>query len=462
MTLYISRAYIITTLLLLLVVYSCVRIQRGAEKTFTPSVTDEKELGRQFSIQAKQKFVFIKNPEVIESINRIGKEISKAAGPYPYTFRFYVINNTQINAFAVPGGYIYIHSGLISRTRSSSEVAGVIAHEIVHVKNRHMAEQIGKGTLINLAALAAIFLSMGDPAVATSALAINQTFQLKYSRNFERDADRYGAFYLYRAGYDARDMVSFFDLLLKEQLIYPMDLPPYLSTHPMTKERINNLETLIQTNRLRRKGASKRDDLHRVRALVMAETGRREEVLRLYRKKIQEEPDNALHYHDLGLIYWSYGWYKEAIKAQQKAIELAPENVDNLSELAGLYTQMDRFSEADALLEKAAAIDPKSPRVYDRKGDLFVRKGMLNEAISAYENALHLDPYLNHVHKRLGLVYSKKGEKGEFHYQMGLYYREMGDDEKAIRHLETAKKEFGASSPRGILIQDEIEAIRSS
>jgi predicted Zn-dependent protease len=458
----ISRIYAVATLFFLFSAVSCA-VQRRAERTFTPSVSTEKDLGREFHMQAMREFPFVKSPEVIESINRIGKRITKAAGHHPYTFRFYVINNLHINAFAVPGGYIYIHSGLISRTKSSSELAGVIAHEIVHVKNRHMAQQVGKGTLINLAALAALFLSMGDPAVATSAAAINQTFQLKYSRDFERDADRFGAFYLYRAGYDARDMVAFFNLLLKEQLIYPMEIPEYLSTHPMTEDRISALDSLIHSQRLFRKGASpKKDNYHRVRALVRAETGRREEVLRLYRNNVKDDPDNAVHYHDLALVYRSYGWFKDAVKALQKAIELAPADVESFSELAGIYTQMDRFAEASTLLEKAVDINPQSPMVYDRKGDLLFELGRLDEAIAAYKNALDLDPFLTHIHKRLSLVYSKKGERGEFHYQKGLYYREMGEDDRAIYHLEAARNVFGPSSPRGISIQYEIEAIKAS
>jgi predicted Zn-dependent protease len=436
--------------------------QGKAKGALAASVRTEKDLGREFHKEAKRRFTFVKNHEVIEYISRIGQKIASASGSAPYTFRFFVINNSQINAFAVPGGYIYLHSGLILKTRDAHELASVVAHELAHVKERHMSRQMKKSTPLNLATLAAIFLSRGAPAVATGAAAISQTLQLKYSREFEREADRFGTLYMYQAGYGPEGMISFFETLLKEQQIFASSLPPYLHTHPLTIERINAIDSLIHSQRLQRKERAPEDDFHRIQVLVTAEAGRQEEVLSIYKQRVEKDAGNPIHYYDLGLVYRHYGQFNEAIDAQQKALELAPQDVRFQRDLASLFIQLDHLNEAEALLEKAEQLTPESPVVFGQKGDLLMKKGKADEAIAAYKKALLSDPYSTRNYYNLGLAYSKKEDKGEYHFNMGLYYLGIGEDKKAIDHLESARREFGSSSPKGRLIQERIEAIKKS
>jgi predicted Zn-dependent protease len=432
-------------------------------KTFSMgiSASSEREIGREFHNEAKKKFSFIKNPQVIEYINFMGKRIEKADESPPYRFRFYIINDPQVNAFAVPGGYIYIHSGLILKARTPDELAGVLAHEIAHIKNHHLARQVQKGTILNLATLAAIFLSQGNPAVVTGASAISQTLQLKYSREFEREADRFGLYYMWKAGYDPNGMISFFEKLLREQLVYPQEVPPYLLTHPLTEERINNLEVIIKSEGFFSKKEREDEEFQFIQALVAAETRRQDEVLRIYRQKAQREPENPDAHVALGIIYRFYGWTDEAIKAFQNAIKIAPNSTGPILELVRIYTEINLLSEAKELLEKVERIEKKSsPILYERNGDILIKMGKVDEAISSYKNALLLAPHKNYVRYSLALAYLKKGKMGEYHYMMGLYYKEIGEDERAISHLEKALREFGTSTPEGIGIQEEIDEIK--
>jgi predicted Zn-dependent protease len=163
------------------------------------------------------------------------------------------VNNSAINAFATPGGYIYIHKGLLNAVENEAELAGVIAHEIGHANARHVASIIEKSQKLNIATLAAIiagaFLGGGGEATAAIAafsLASASTLTLKYQREHEEEADRLGINYLVNAGYYPAAMVDFLKLI-KQYEFLSKTIPSYLRTHPGTDDRIFYLDSLILT-----------------------------------------------------------------------------------------------------------------------------------------------------------------------------------------------------------------------
>ena len=168
----------------------------------------------------------------------------------PFNFRFLIINSSAINAFATPGGYIYINKGLISVAENEGELAGVIAHEIGHANARHIASIIEKSQKLNIATLAAIiagaFLGGGGEATAAIAafsLAGNSSLTLKYMREHEEEADRLGIVYLVDAGYYPAAMVDFLKIMKQHEFL-SKTMPSYLLTHPGTDDRIFYLDSL--------------------------------------------------------------------------------------------------------------------------------------------------------------------------------------------------------------------------
>jgi predicted Zn-dependent protease len=192
--------------------------------------------------------------EVTAYINQIGSRLAAASPEVRQDFTFFVLRDNTLNAFALPGGFIGVHSGLILAAQSESELAGVLAHEISHVTQRHIARLVGKQSqaqITQLLALAVAVLAarsssqVGEAAVVAGMAAGVQT-QLNYSRDFEREADRIGIQTLDRAGFDVRGMASFFERLQKFGRLYENNAPGYLRTHPLTTERISDIENRIQ------------------------------------------------------------------------------------------------------------------------------------------------------------------------------------------------------------------------
>ena len=205
------------------------------------SVKDEIAMGREAQQQVKKTVPVLADSEVTAYIARLGKTLAaRAKGPaYPYSFS--VANNRDLNAFALPGGPVWIHRGILHAAANESQVAGVLAHEIAHIAQRHAADQITKQLVANgfLGLLGAVLGN--DPGGARTAQIgasiLAGGYLLKFSRDDERDADRVGLEILRGAGWDPRGMADFMDVLRREQGRDPGAVDVFLSTHPAPAER---------------------------------------------------------------------------------------------------------------------------------------------------------------------------------------------------------------------------------
>jgi beta-barrel assembly-enhancing protease len=180
------------------------------------TIDDEKKLGKEFYDKLEKNHFLLENKRLNDYINQIGNLILAQSKKAPFEFHFSIVNSNAINAFATPGGYIYINKGLINVAENEGELAGVIAHEIGHANARHVASIIEKSQKLNIATLAAIiagaFLGGGGEAVAAIAafsVAGSTSMTLKYMREHEEEADRLGIGYLVSAGYYPTAMVDF-------------------------------------------------------------------------------------------------------------------------------------------------------------------------------------------------------------------------------------------------------------
>ncbi len=206
----------------------------------TLSVQEEQALGRQMNGEIRRGLVFLPDRVVERYVREIGAEILRAAGPQPFEYHFYVVEDEDINAFAAPAGHIYINTQTILAARNVSELAGVIAHEIGHVALRHIAENYNRqrntGIGVRAAALAAAIFA--GPAAATVAQLGGGLAGVAYLNSFGREAeleaDAFAVEALPRAGYDPTGLVSFFQTLQGESGGTPSD---FLSSHPATADR---------------------------------------------------------------------------------------------------------------------------------------------------------------------------------------------------------------------------------
>lgn len=210
------------------------------------SVDEEIAIGRQADQQVRKQMPAFADAPTTAYVRSIGQRLVRAApGPkYPYSFS--VADYREINAFALPGGPIWIHRGILHAATNESQVAGVLAHEVAHIAQRHAADQLTKATLTNwgLGLLGAILGNSGGAGTAqiAASLLANGAF-LKFSRDDEREADRVGLDILTKAGWDARGMTELFEVIRKEANRDPAALEVFLSTHPSPQDRINRLQT---------------------------------------------------------------------------------------------------------------------------------------------------------------------------------------------------------------------------
>ena len=211
------------------------------------SLEKEIAIGKSLAQEVERSSKLIDDPVVTEYVNRVGQNLVRNSdAKVPFTIK--VIDSDEVNAFALPGGFFYVNSGLILRAQEESELAGVMAHEISHVTARHGTRQATKGELMQLASIPAmIFIpySMAGYAMYQGLnLAIPLTF-LKFSRDAERDADFLGIQYMYKAGYDPNSYVTFFERIQADEKRRPGTIPKVFSSHPPTPERIENTQKEI-------------------------------------------------------------------------------------------------------------------------------------------------------------------------------------------------------------------------
>jgi len=213
------------------------------------SLEKEIALGKALAQEVERSSKLIDDPVVTEYVNRVGQNLVRNSdAKVPFTIK--VIDSDEVNAFALPGGFFYVNSGLILRAQEESELAGVMAHEIAHVAARHGTKNATKGEIMQLAAIPAmIFIpygAVGYAAYEGMNLAIPLTF-LKFSRDSEREADYLGLQYMYKAGYDPNAYVTFFERIQADEKRRPGTIPKVFSTHPPTPDRIENTQKEIAT-----------------------------------------------------------------------------------------------------------------------------------------------------------------------------------------------------------------------
>ena len=212
------------------------------------STQQEVEMGQQYSQQINAQLPIVSDPELNRYINVLGDSIAKLSDERNLEWRFYIVDSREVNAFAVPGGFVYVNRGLIERAQNVAMLAGVLGHEIGHVIERHSVQQMEKMQQANIGVTLACILTRvcENQAAGTLINVAGTAVFAKFSRDDEREADRDGIAFVTRAGIDPRGIPAMFRVLLAERSRNSSAVDSWFSTHPLEEERIAETEAMIK------------------------------------------------------------------------------------------------------------------------------------------------------------------------------------------------------------------------
>jgi predicted Zn-dependent protease len=458
------RAYCACVVLLSLLISGCSSgLSSAIPSVSGPTEDEEVRISREFRREAKKVLKFVNDPEVERYIDRIGRRILAATGPLSFDYRFFVVDEDQLNAFSVPGGSIYVYTGLIERTKNTDELAGVLGHEITHAKNHHMARASGPDAISILSLLAMVALAKsgsGAQAAGMVGQAVSATRQLAFSRQLEMEADTLGTRYMAAAGYDPKGTIEFLKILDQERALNPVDVPAYVLSHPISQERIANAELVVKSLGPSQPRPDDPTALKKVQIVIRMDRANREDVVHEYEKLVKQAPRNPELLYLLGYAQQHQGQLSEARANYEQARKIWPENAGLQRDLGRLYGEMGDFVNARTTFDKSLASEPNEPLTYLYLGEMLEKSGDLRSAVGSYLNAQNLAPLWDRPLSKLGMLYGKLDRPGDGYYYLGKAFALQDEDDKAINNLERAVKILGANSPRGQLIQEELNTLK--
>ncbi|MGH8581326.1 MAG: M48 family metalloprotease [Gammaproteobacteria bacterium] len=332
------------------------------------SPEQERSLGQQLVRHLRHQSALIDDPELEAYIQALGLRLAATSDNPAQSFTFFLVNDPSINAFAAPGGFIGTHAGLILNAETESELAGVLAHEIAHVTQRHMARTFEKASQLSIpmaaAMLGAILIGTQNPEAGQAALAAvsagSAQYQLDFTRSNEEEADRVGIETLIRAGFDPEGMPAFFERLHRSnRLAENAQLPEFLRTHPVTVSRIADARNRLA--RLPRKPHADSLDFHLARArLQLAGAHSRRDAVAYFRDRRDgaDATRAAAARYGYALALTDLRDYTQARKEIDILLRKDAENPAYLLAAAQIALAAERNAEALELYARTARLYP--------------------------------------------------------------------------------------------------------
>lgn len=432
-----------------------------------PEMTTNKDLGKAVLTEALKEYRFVKDPEVTRLVNRVGRRIVEAAGSNPEGYHFLVVRQSQINAFAIPGGYVFVFDGLLGQVNSVEEMAGVLAHETAHIQKNHFFQDQKKIMAMQLATIAAILL--GGPEAAVLAAGANLNLQLSYSREHEEEADAAAVIYLRRAGYNPEGLLKFFETLASYERFNPPLLPSYFSTHPGVQDRLRTVAALLRGHNdnpsfFSSRSMSEVEDWQRTAVVLRSISGgaerSAEDLQRMVEKVAGENAPKHRRHYLLGLAYLKIDRVAQAIPEYQEALKLDPGNAVYHADLAYCYLRSQKINLAQQEAQKSADLSQKNFLPYLVLGIVQAEAGDLDGAINFYQQALSLAEDEPQVHWNLAQAYFKKENKLMGTYHLARYSRLNLEPDKAMEQFKHAQELVEKGSELSLRIQKEMDEVQ--
>ena len=440
----------VKALLVLLLFLAAQLVAVPAQAFFFGGVTikDEKEMGHKFDVMVRSNMGVVEDPEVSLYVNQIVDRLVKTLPPQPFNFKAAVILHNALNAFAVPGGYVYVFTGLIMNLEKEEDLAGVLAHELAHVTQHHVASRLERAQFVTLGSLllaiagVAVGGSSGG-AIAVGALGAGQSAMLNYSRIDETEADQIGLQYLVAAGYPPQGMVDGFKVLRQKSWMSGTNVPTYLSTHPAIGDRINGLQARIQGMGKSVQGRTQDNKrFTRVKTLLWARYGDEQAAQQRFSGK------DGLSCMGRGIVLARINRVNEANKAFDEALAASPNDPLVLREAGAFHYRKGDMSRADGLLRQAMRLDPRDYMASFFYARMLDETGRQAQAAQYYKEVLRYVPEDAEVHEAYARSLGKTGDSAGAYIHMAYSALYSNNKKQAERYFNQAKALSGKANPR--------------
>lgn len=441
-----------------------------SQALFTPA--QERKLGESVVRQIRAQGAYLEDPEVNDYLNELGQRLVLAVPDSKQDFEFFAVADPSINAFALPGGYVGVNTGLILLTQTESELASVLAHEITHVTQHHFTRSLAgqqRSLLYAIAALAVAIAasraggsSSGQAANAAiaSAQAISMQSQLNYTRENEFEADRIGFQRLDAAGFDDSGMAALMQRLQKQSRFSESNIPSYLRTHPITYERIAEAQARAQGKPYRQVQDSL--EFHLVRALLKSYTGTPREAVVYFDESLKEHKFNS----EIAARYGLVASLLRADDLKRAKIELA-----TLAKIAPPHPMIEAMTghvlmesgELDAAITLFASALQRYPNkmqlVYDYP-EALLKANRPREAVAFLDRELLRFPENGPLHRLAAQAYADLGKKMQQFRHQGEYYAWQGDLRSAVFQYEQASKAADGDFYQASVVEARLRTLR--
>jgi len=432
------------------------------------SLVEEQLIGAQFMRQIRASLPLVRDVQIGEYIQTLGNRLVLATGRVDIdNFTFFVIDDPQINAFAIPGGYVGINSGLIAAMNHEEQLASVVAHEIAHVTQRHHARAFATGNKASLGAAAAVLAAIiigqanaqAGQAALISGLAASQQSSINFTRGNEVEADRIGIEILANADYDPRAMAEAFNILRRKNSLNTSGLTlEYLRTHPLDNNRIAEAADRASTKPTLARVKSVEFELFKARLMVLTSTDPAQ-TMRLYKSQYERKatPQNA---------------YALALKAQRDSGQAdARKYLDTLDSIVATSPMVELLradiesdsnsADADNRLAALSDLYPDRYSIVEKRLDTLIKtrklRSALNVATRYIRRAVNPDPL---AWRQLASIQQQLGDEAGSHESLARYFEALDELSRAQSQIELALREVETGSQDEIRLSASLKNLR--
>ena len=432
------------------------------------SKSDEARIGRAIMRNIRMSGQIVEDPQVTEYINEIGHRIAAQANDGDHSFTFFVVDDPNINAFALPGGYIGVHTGLLDATRSENELAGVLAHEVAHVTQRHIARAVHANqrqsilsTAIMLGAiLAGAAGGSGDAMQGAIAVAQGTAVQqqINFTRSNEYEADRVGISALADAGFDPDGMASFFEVISSDTRPVEARLPEFLRTHPVSSARIAEARGRARDYPNVESNDSTNYGVARAR-LRVSSAGTAEQAVAMYEQKRYERQTDIEHY-GRAVAYQRAGQHDEANRIFEELVSKDSKVIAYHIGLAQSQLDLERVQQARATFERGRELFPRNVPLTIHYAEALLQLGEAQLAHKMLLDLLNNVPPTPEQVRLIARAAIDAGDTAEAHYYMAEYSFMTGDLVQGVHFLRQALRVPDIQEIQRIRFEARIDFIR--